>query len=79
MCRIHNLTVLESGGDGICELDNHHQLLTTVLVNDVVCCADVSGPNGLPGSRDIHITDCVFDKNYRQGMSVIGVVTVLLL
>ena len=37
----------------------------------------MSGPNGLPGSRDIHITDCVFDRNYRQGMSVIGVANTL--
>lgn len=38
---------------------------------------DVSGPNGLPGSRDIHIADCIFDRNYRQGMSIIGVVNML--
>ena len=49
---LYNLTVLESGGDGIYI-------------------------NGLPGSRDIRISDCVFDRHYRQGMSIIGVSNML--
>jgi hypothetical protein len=40
-------------------------------------CADITATNGLPGSRDIHISDCIFDKNYRQGMSIIGAVNML--
>jgi hypothetical protein len=30
-----------------------------------------------PGCRNLHITDCVADRNYRQGMSVCGAVNLL--
>ena len=33
--------------------------------------------SGIPGSSNVHIHDCVFDRNYRQGMSVIGAVNLL--
>ena len=34
-------------------------------------------PDSCPGCQRVHISDCVLDRNYRQGMSVINAVDML--